>query len=61
MSAPFEAEGLDESGEDDPLLVEWAAELADRIRTGETIDWEELAARHPERAWRSSGCFRPSP
>ncbi len=40
----------DEPGEDDPLLVEWAAELADRIRTGETIDWEELAGRHPERA-----------
>ncbi len=50
MSAPFEVSGQDEAGEDDPLLVEWAAELAVRIREGETVDWEELANAHPERA-----------
>ena len=31
-------------------MVEWAAEIAVRIRDGETVDWEELAGRHPERA-----------
>ncbi len=50
MSAPFEVNGQDEAGEVDPMLVEWAAELAVRIRQGETVDWEKLANSHPERA-----------
>jgi WD40 repeat protein/serine/threonine protein kinase len=50
MSALREDEGQDESGEDNPFLVEWAAEVADRIRTGEAVDWEEIAGRNPERA-----------
>ena len=50
MSTFFEDESRDDAGQDDPLLVEWAAELAVRIRDGETVDWEELAGRHPERA-----------
>jgi WD40 repeat protein/serine/threonine protein kinase len=35
---------------DDPLLVAMAAELADRIREGGTIDWDEIARRDPQRA-----------
>ena len=50
MSTLFEADTADEPGEDDPLLVEWAADLAVRIREGETVDWKELASHHPERA-----------
>jgi len=50
MSTLSEAEGTDEASQDDPLMVEWAAEMAVRIREGETVDWEELAGRHLERA-----------
>jgi len=50
MSALVEDEGPDENDQDDPLLVEWAAELAVRIQNGETVDWDALANRHPERA-----------
>jgi WD40 repeat protein/serine/threonine protein kinase len=50
MSAENHDEDSEEGGEVDPLLVEWAAELADRLRAGETVDWEELAGRHPARA-----------
>jgi eukaryotic-like serine/threonine-protein kinase len=50
MSTLSEAEGRDEAGEDDPILIEWAAELAVRIRGGESVDLEEFASRHPERA-----------
>jgi len=62
MSARFEAEGRDEAGQDDPLLVEWAAELAVRIRDGEAVDWEEISpAGIPSGPRRSTGCSRPSP
>ena len=47
MRAAFEVSGQDEAGQDDPFLVEWAAELAVRIREGETVDWEELATPTP--------------
>ena len=40
----------DDAAPDDPLLVEWAAELAVRIRNGQTLDWDDLGRRHPERA-----------
>jgi WD40 repeat protein/serine/threonine protein kinase len=50
MSALFETDDEDEDGQDDPLLVEWAAELAVRMRNGETVDLEELAGWQPERA-----------
>ncbi len=50
MSALSEPESRDELQQDDSLLVEWAAELAVRIRDGQSVDWEELAHRNPERA-----------
>jgi WD40 repeat protein/serine/threonine protein kinase len=50
MSELFETENREEPGQDDSLLVEWAAELAVRIREGQTVDWESLAREHPERA-----------
>ena len=50
MSELLESDDRDEAGQDDPLLVEWAADLAVRIRRGETVDWEDLASRHPEQA-----------
>ncbi len=50
MTVRFELEDDDESSQEDPLLIKWAADLAVRIRGGETVDWEDLASRHPERA-----------
>ena len=50
MSVQFERDDDDDAAEDDSLLVEWAAELAVRIRNGQSVDWEELAREHPERA-----------
>ncbi len=51
MSNGFEAEPVDEpESEDEALLVEWAAELAVRIREGQQIDWAELGREHPEQA-----------
>jgi eukaryotic-like serine/threonine-protein kinase len=50
MSTFFDSEGRDVSGQDDPVLVEWAAEVAVQIRKGEAVDWKELAGRNPERA-----------
>jgi len=35
---------------DDPDLVEWAAEMADRIQAGEAVDLEELERTRPELA-----------
>ena len=49
MSVPPD-DSPDEPGPDDSLLVEWAAELAVRIRSGQSVDWERLAREHPERA-----------
>src|SRR3954452_3634280 len=46
----YGTEGLDELGREESLLAEWAAELADLIRTGERFDPEGLAREHPERA-----------
>src|SRR5262245_33909028 len=45
MSTSLEVEGRDDS-----MLIEWAAEVAERIRAGEAVDLEELSRRHPERA-----------
>jgi serine/threonine protein kinase len=50
MSGSLEVEGRDEAGRDDSVLIEWAAEVADRIRASEAVDLEELSRRHPERA-----------
>ncbi len=50
MDALFETDGEDDAAEADSLLVEWAAELAVRIRDGQSVDWEALAREHPERA-----------
>ena len=58
MSSLSEADSRDEADspgsaghdDDDSLLVEWAAELAVRIRQGQTVDWSELARQHPEQA-----------
>ena len=50
MSTLFDAQSSDEADEDDSLLVEWAAELAVRIRDGQTVDWEELESLHPGQA-----------
>jgi hypothetical protein len=45
-----DAEGNGEFSQADSVLVEWAAELADRLRAGEPIDPEALARQHPDRA-----------
>jgi WD40 repeat protein/serine/threonine protein kinase len=50
MSASLDVESQDEADQDDVLLGEWAAEVAEQIRAGELIDLEELCARHPERS-----------
>jgi len=50
MSAGIDDDSVEEDGQEDPLLVEWAAELADRIRTGQAVNLQELDSRHPERA-----------
>jgi WD40 repeat protein/serine/threonine protein kinase len=50
MNVFLDAEGREESGPDDSLLVEWAAELADRVRAGEPVDLAALSRRHPEKA-----------
>ena len=50
MSEQLEGDGEDDAVEDDSHLVEWAAELAVRIRSGESVDWEALVREHPERA-----------
>src|SRR5262249_59917509 len=50
MSVSLDVEGRDEACQDDSVLAEWAAEVADRIRAGEVVDLEELSRRHPERA-----------
>ena len=42
--------GSSEFDQVDPVLAEWAAELADRIRAGDPVDQESLAAQHPEHA-----------
>ncbi len=36
--------------DDDPILVEWAAEIADRIQSGESVDLSAYARLHPQRA-----------
>ena len=59
MSVQFESNGEDDAAEDDSLLVEWAAELAVRIRSGQPIDWDQLAREHPERA-EAIGRMRPA-
>ena len=40
----------DDDQSQDPGLVEWAAEIADRIQAGESIDLEKVTRGHPERA-----------
>jgi serine/threonine protein kinase len=53
MPDPSEADDpLRSPDQDDPLLVQWAAELAERIQAGEEVDLEALASQHPERAAR---------
>ena len=46
--------------EEDPLLVEWAAELAVRIRGGRALTGRTWPAGIPSGPRRSSGCSRPS-
>ncbi len=51
MSNGFEGASADEPDTDDEaLLVEWAADLAVRIRQGQPVDWTELGKEHPEQA-----------
>ncbi len=51
MSNGFETGRVDEpDSEDEALLVEWAADLAVRIRQGQPVDWTELGKQHPEQA-----------
>ncbi len=50
MSVGIDGRETDQAGTEDPLLVEWAAELAVRMRSGQTVDWDDLGRRHPERA-----------
>ena len=51
MSNGFETGRADEpDSEDEALLVEWAADVAVRIREGQAVDWAELGKRHPEHA-----------
>ena len=53
MSNGFEPGRADEpDSEDEALLVEWAADLAVRIREGQPVDWTELGEQHPEQAER---------
>lgn len=50
MNADPDDQDADRSGPDDPVLVEWAAELALRMREGKTLDWPALARQHPAQA-----------
>jgi WD40 repeat protein/serine/threonine protein kinase len=52
MTEPLDAEDWDRdaTAPTDLSLIEWAAELAERIRAGEPLDLEDLARAHPERA-----------
>ena len=50
MNNPHESEHPRGDDSDDLRKVEWAAEIADRIQAGESVDFEKLAAAHPERA-----------
>lgn len=49
MKAPIDA--IDDEL-DDPVLADWAAELANRIEAGEPVDLEAYARRDPDRADR---------
>ena len=50
MSGPGDNSHLADELSPDPRVVEWAAEIADRIQAGEPVDLEGLARAHPERA-----------
>jgi WD40 repeat protein/serine/threonine protein kinase len=50
MSLIDEAENRDETASADSLLIEWAAELAVKIRDSQNVDWDEIAQGHPEHA-----------
>jgi WD40 repeat protein/serine/threonine protein kinase len=50
MNVFLDPEKRDGSETEDLLLIEWVAELADRVRAGERVDLEALSQRHPERA-----------
>ncbi len=50
MGLPEEDEDQAAGGDQDPRIVEWAAEIADRIRSGESVDLEGLTRDHPELA-----------
>jgi serine/threonine protein kinase len=50
MSEPRDVGHFADDGSQDPRVVEWAAEIADRIQAGEPVDLEELTRAHPERA-----------
>jgi WD40 repeat protein/serine/threonine protein kinase len=50
MSERLDFEGRDGVEPEDLLLVEWAAELADKVRAGEPVDLDALSRQHPERA-----------
>lgn len=50
MTPPFEIDSLEDSLEDDSILIEWAAQMADRIRAGEPVDLIHLVQDHPHQA-----------
>ena len=50
MTPSVGIEQLDEASDDDAILVEWAAQMADRIREGKPVDLQKLAQEHPEQA-----------
>jgi serine/threonine protein kinase len=50
MSEPETVDFFADDGSQDPRIVEWAAEIADRIQAGESVDLEELTRTHPELA-----------
>src|SRR5215208_4933123 len=52
MSWHDDVPGPSDDEASDPVLIEWAEELADRVRSGEPVDWEGLARRDPARAER---------
>src|SRR4051812_29676449 len=52
MSMGEDGGGLRDDEASDPVLIEWAEEMADRVRAGLPVDWEGLARRDPGRAGR---------
>jgi serine/threonine protein kinase len=48
MSEPKDVGSFADEGSQDPRLVEWAAEIADRIKAGESVDLQDLNQAQPE-------------